>query len=152
MRATAPVGPAADPPRGEDKHMPGVVTISNSAFIARFPVRPDKREEFLAIFDALWRGSLEFMNAQCNLVFYGWDRDDEWFYTIESYKDETMLDQLRQSDMFQTTVQSLLACCSQSMELRLLRGMEMGGELFEKYPAGPSQVHPKAGEIGVVIS
>jgi len=132
--------------------MPGVVTLESSAFVARFPVRPDKREEFLGIFDALWRGSLEFMNEQCNFVFYGWDRTDTWFYTIESYKDETMLDQLRESEVFQSTVKTLLSCCSQDMEFRLLRGMDMSDEVFAKYPAGPSQVHPKAGDLGVVIA
>ena len=132
--------------------MPGVVTLENSAFVARFPVLPEKREEFLSIFDALWRGSLEFMNEQCNFVFYGWDRSNTWFYTIESYKDENMLDQLRQSDVFQSTVKTLLSCCSQDMEFQLLRGMDMDEAVFQKYPAGASQVHPKAGDVGVMIA
>jgi quinol monooxygenase YgiN len=132
--------------------MPGVVTTTNSAFIARFPVRPDKREEFMAIFDALWRASLDFMNAQCNFVFYGWDRSDRWFYTIESYKDEGMLDQLRQSDVFQETVRTLLEKCDAPMEFQLLRGMDSDGAIFDKYAAGRSQVHPAAGDIHVMIS
>jgi quinol monooxygenase YgiN len=135
--------------------MPGVVTTTNSCFVARFHVKPEKRAEFLAIFDKLWKDSLDFMNAQCNFVYYGWDRTDGWFYTIESYKDEAMLDGLRQSDVFQTTVGTLLSMCDRNMEFQLLRGMDSGEDgkaNFDKYPAGPSQVHPKAGDIGVVIA
>ncbi len=132
--------------------MPGVVTVANSCFIARFHPRQDKREAFLGIFDELWRKSLNFMNEQCNLVFYGWDRSDRWFYTIESYKDEDMLAGLRQSDIFQETVRTLLSLCDRPMEFQLLRGMENDRSVFDRYPAGPSQVHPKAGDIGVLIS
>lgn len=132
--------------------MPGVVTINHSAFVARFHPKPAQREEFLAIFDRLWRDSLDFMNAQCNFVFYGWDRSDSWFYTIESYKDEEMLKGLRKSEVFQTTVRTLLSLCDRPMELQLLRGMDSDASIFAEYPAGDSQVHPRAGDIGVVIS
>lgn len=132
--------------------MPGVVTTANSAFVARFHVKPEKREEFMAIFDKLWRDSLDFMDQQCNFVFYGWDRSDSWFYTIESYKDEQMLDGLRQSEVFQTTVRTLLGLCDRPMEFQLLRGMDNDRSIFDKHPTGPSRVHPKAGDIGVVIS
>ena len=132
--------------------MPGVVTITNSCFVARFHPKPDKREEFVAIFDALWRGGLDFMNAQCNFVFYGWDRTDRWFYTIESYKDEELLTGLRQSDLFQDTVRTLLSLCDCDMEFQLLRGLETDHSIFDRYPAGPSTVHPRAGDIGVEIA
>lgn len=132
--------------------MPGVVTITNSAFVARFHIKPEKRDEFMSIFDPLWRGALEFMNEQCNFVFYGWDRSDSWFYTIESYKDEQMLDGLRESEVFQDTVRTLLSLCDAPMEFQLLRGMDDDKSIFDKYAAGPSQFHPTAGDIGVVIS
>lgn len=132
--------------------MPGVVTIENSAFIARYHPSAEGRSEFEAIFDKLWRESIDFMNAQCNFVFYGWDRSNEWFYTIESYKDEPMLDTLRQSDIFRDMVHKMLSLCDQPMEFQLLRGMQCDASVFGKYPAGPSTVHPKAGNIGVEIS
>jgi quinol monooxygenase YgiN len=132
--------------------MPGIVTIESSCFIARFHVDPAKRSTFEAIFDALWRGAQDLMEAQCNLVYYGWDRDDRTFFTIESYKDETALAALRESEMFQTVVRQLLEQCDAPMELQLLRGMAAGGEVFDLYPAGPSKVHPAAGPINVVIS
>lgn len=132
--------------------MASIVTTNSSAFIARFPVRSDKREEFLQIFDALWRGAEPFMNDQCNLVYYGWDRSDSWFYTIESYKDESALAGLRQSEQFQTVVGQLLALCRADMELQILRGMNCDAAIFNAYPAGPSKVHPTGGGNKVIIS
>jgi quinol monooxygenase YgiN len=132
--------------------MPGIITIESSCFVARFHVDPAKREAFLTIFNALWNGAKDMLEAQCNLVFYGWDRDDSTFVTIESYKDENALAALRESEMFQTVVRQLLEQCSAPMELHLLRGMATGREVFDLYPAGPSQVHPAAGPINVMIS
>lgn len=132
--------------------MPGVVTTQSSCFIARFAVDPAKRKRFEEIFDGLWRGALDMLNAQCNLVYYGWDREDRVFYTIESYKDERALAALRESEMFQTVVRQLLEQCSAPMQLTLLRGMEADQSVFQLYPAGPSRVHPSAGAINVIIS
>lgn len=132
--------------------MPGIVTIESSCFIARFHVDPGKRETFLAIFNALWNGAKEMLEAQCNLVFYGWDREETTFITIESYKDENALAALRESEVFQTVVRQLLEQCTAPMELQLLRGMSTGREVFDLYPAGPSLVHPAAGPINVMIS
>lgn len=132
--------------------MPGIVTTERSGFVARFHPDPARRAAFEAAFDKLWRPALDFMNAQCNFVFYGWDRGDEWFYTIESYKDEDMLDQLRASPEFQSGVAGLLALCDRPMEFTLLRGMDCDRSIFDKYEAGPSRYHPRAGDICVMIS
>lgn len=132
--------------------MPGIVTIESSCFIARFHVDPTKREAFEAIFDALWQGAKDMLEAQCNLVYYGWDRSDSTFVTIESYKDENALATLRESEMFQTVVRQLLEQCTAPMELELLRGMAADRSVFDLYPVGPSQVHPSAGSINVMIS
>ena len=132
--------------------MPGVVTIESSCFIARFHVDPARRDTFVAIFDALWQGAKDMLEDQCNLVFYGWDRDDTTFVTIESYKDEDTLAALRESEMFQTVMRQLLEQCIAPMELQLLRGMAMSSEVFDFYPAGPSGVHPSAGSINVLIT
>jgi quinol monooxygenase YgiN len=132
--------------------MPGIVTIESSCFVARFHVDPAKRETFLSIFNALWNGAKDMLEDQCNLVFYGWDRDGTTFFTIESYKDENALAALRQSDMFQTVVRQLLEQCIKPMELQLLRGMATEPTVFDLYPAGVSQVHPAAGNINVIIS
>ncbi len=131
--------------------MPGVVTINNSAFVCKFHVRPECREEFNATFDTLWRNSLDFMNAQCNFVFYGWGRDENEFVAIESYKDEELLAGLRASDEFQVMVGKLLGLCDKPMVLEIFNGMATGRSVFELYPSGPSKVHPSNGEIGGVF-
>ena len=122
--------------------MPGVVTTESSAFVSRFHVSPGHREEFIRIFDSLWRPHLDFMNEQCHFVFYGWDRDDRVFYAIESYKDEELLKELRKSDAFKEQVAKLMECCDAPMEMELARGMESDCSCFDFYPRGPSQVHP----------
>ena len=132
--------------------MPGIVTIESSCFIARFHVDPAKRDTFEAIFNALWQGAKAMLEDQCNLVYYGWDRSDTTFVTIESYKDENALAALRESEMFQTVVRQLLEQCTAPMELQLLRGMACDASVFDLYPAGSSQVHPSAGAINVMIS
>lgn len=129
-----------------------IVTTRASCFIARFHVAPERCSQFEEIFDRLWRGALDLLNAQCNLVYYGWDRTDRTFYTIESYKDENALAALRASDGFQTIVAQLLEQCDAPMELTMLRGMEADKAVFDLYPAGRSQVHPSAGDIHVTIS
>jgi quinol monooxygenase YgiN len=129
-----------------------IVTTRASCFIARFHVAPERRGRFEEVFDGLWRGALELLKAQCNLVYYGWDRADRTFYTIESYKDESALAALRASDVFQATVAQVLEQCDAPMELIMLRGMEADKGVFDLYPAGRSQVHPTAGEIHVIIS
>ena len=132
--------------------MNGIVTINANCFIARYPVRDDKREEFMTLFDSLWHQGLDFMNEHCHLVFYGWDRSDKWFYTIESYKNEEAVAQLRQTDMFKQMVSQLLAYCDGNMELQNLRGAECDRSVFDKYPAGRSAIHPEGGGNHVVMS
>ena len=131
--------------------MPGVVAIRNSAFIARFHVRPERRNEFETMFDALWRQSLDFMNAQANFVFYGWDRANRAFVAIESYKDEEMLKTLRASDVFQDKVGQLMSLCDAPMDIELFSGIEGSRAVFEQYPAGPSKVHPRVNGLGGVF-
>jgi len=131
--------------------MPGVVTIGNSAFIARFHVKPERRKEFETKFDALWRQSLDFMNAQANFVFYGWDRANRAFVAIESYKDEEMLKTLRASDVFQEKVGQLMELCQAPMDIELFSGIEGSRAVFDDYPSGISKVHPRVGELGGVF-
>ncbi|RJG03197.1 hypothetical protein [Noviherbaspirillum sedimenti] len=133
--------------------MSNVVTTKSSAFISRFHVDPKRKDEFVRIFDSLWKPHLDFMNEQCNFVFYGWDRDEHIFYAIESYKDEELLKELRKSGVFQTQVSQLMDCCNAPMEMELARGMDSDRSCFDFYKRGPSEVHPigKNG-LGAVFS
>lgn len=128
--------------------MPGVVTIDKSTFICHFYINPEKREVFLQEFDQLWRRSLDFMNENCNFVFYGFGRDDNEMVAIESYKNEDILAELRSTPDFQETVGNLLVYCDRPMLLEIYRGLDNDRQVFEIYPKGPSVFHPRFSGAG----
>jgi len=123
--------------------MPNVVTINSNAFISRFHVKPECKQQFAAAFDTLWRGAEGFMNEHCHFVFYGWDRTGRIFYAIESWKDENVTAALRQSDEFKSQVGTLMGYCDAPMEMELVAGIETDASVFTLYPQGESQVHPR---------
>jgi quinol monooxygenase YgiN len=114
-------------------------------------VRPERREEFIAIFNSLWQGSTDIMAEVTNFVFYGWGRDPNEFVAMESWKSKDAVEAVRQSEGFKVAVARLLACCSKAMVMELYSPWEGPRDVFDAYPAGPSAVHPKAGEIGAVF-
>lgn len=132
--------------------MPGVVTTENGAFVCHFYLKPECREQFLAEFDALWRGSLDFMNENCNLVFYGFGRDPNEFVAIESYRNEAVVAELRASEQFQEIVGKLLGYCSKSMVLDIYSGLDADRSIFDLYPAGESKYHPRNGDVRGIFS
>lgn len=123
-----------------------IVTNAN-AFVAHFHVKPGKRAEFTERFDALWQADIAGLEAMTNFVFYGWGRDENEFVAIESWKDDAMTDAVRASEMFQEKVGELLSLCSAAMVLDLYAGMNASRTVFDRYPAGESKVHPRAGDI-----
>lgn len=126
----------------ENSPVNNVVTTNANTFISRYHVKPEHKAEFSATFDGLWRSARDFMNAQCNLVFYGWDREGRIFYAIESWKDDTVTRGLRESDAFKALVGQLMDYCDAPMEMDLIKGIESQVDVFADYPKGPSQVHP----------
>lgn len=131
--------------------MPGVVTTNANLFISRWPIKPGKRDEFLAIFNPLWQGSMDFMNENCNLVFYGFGRDPNEMIAIESYKDESAVAAIRQSPQFKEFVSKMLDLCSGPMTMELFNGFDIGREIFDQHPAGKSDVHPDTGKNHAVF-
>jgi quinol monooxygenase YgiN len=131
--------------------MSDVVTIKSNAFISTFTVDPKKREEFVRLFDALWRGSLEIMAKETHFVFYGWARNPNEFVAIESWKSEEVTNALRATDGFKQAVSALLACCSAPMTMQVFNGIEMPRTVFDTYPKGVSKVHPSVGKITTVF-
>jgi quinol monooxygenase YgiN len=127
------------------------IFIQADAFVSRFHVRPERREAFLDIFNALWKADIPGLQAVTNFVFYGWGRDPNEFVAIESWKDQAAMDEVRKSPFFQEQVTRLLDCCDRPMEMQLFSGMEGGRAVFDQFPAGASKVHPRAGEIGAVF-
>jgi quinol monooxygenase YgiN len=122
--------------------MSEVITVQSNAFVSRYHVNPEHKAKFVAAFDALWRSAREFMNEQCNFVFYGWDRDGRVFYAIESWKNDEVTQGLRNSDAFKEQVGQLMDYCDAPMEMELAQGIECSDSIFKDYPQGPSQVHP----------
>ena len=122
--------------------MSGDIITKSNLFVSRWTIRPDKREAFLAIFNPLWRNSIDFMKENANFVFYGFGRDPNVMVAIESYKDEAAVTAIRETPRFKELVAQLLDLCSEPMTMELFSGLEMGPEIFEMYPAGQSTVHP----------
>jgi quinol monooxygenase YgiN len=131
--------------------MKGVIVTKANIFISRWFLRPERREEFLSIFEPLWRNHIATMEAITNFVFYGWSRDGNVLVAIESYRDENLLGELRKSPDFQREVARMLDCCSQTMTMELFSGLDTDRSVFDIYAQGPSKVHPKGKEIGAVF-
>ncbi|GLR65449.1 hypothetical protein GCM10010909_01270 [Acidocella aquatica] len=131
--------------------MPAPIVTHANAFVSRWSVKPEKREEFIAAFNALWQGAADQMAEVTNFVFYGWGRDENEFVAIESWKSEEIVAMVRQSEGFKTAVTHLLSCSSKPMVMEVYSPWEGARSVFDIYPAGPSQVHPASGAINAVF-
>jgi quinol monooxygenase YgiN len=132
--------------------MPGPIVISADAFVSTWTVQPERRAEFITLFNALWQGEAAQMAEVTNFVFYGWGRNPNEFVAIESWKSNDIVTAVRASDGFKTAVAALLDCCSKPMTMNLFSPWEGGDRsVFKHYPAGPSTVHPKGAEVGAVF-
>jgi quinol monooxygenase YgiN len=127
------------------------IVTHGDAFVSRWTVRPEKRADFITQFNALWRDNTEIMNEVTNFVFYGWGRNPDEFVAIESWKSNEAVAAMRQSEGFKIAVAALMTCCSAPMVMELYSPWEGGREVFETYPVGDSQVHPRAGAIHAVF-
>jgi len=131
--------------------MKGRIITKANTFVSRYRIRPERRDDFLAIWDPLWRNHIDQMEAITHFVFYGWGRDGNELVAIESYKDENLLAELRKSEVFQEKVAQLLDCCSEPMTMELFSGIDTDRSIFERYERGPSKVHPKGNQMGTVF-
>jgi quinol monooxygenase YgiN len=122
--------------------MSGIIVTQSNIFISRYPIKPDKRDEFLAIFNPLWQNATEFMQENANFVFYGFGRDPNVMVAIESYKNEEAVNAIRKTDAFKQLVSQMLDLCSGPMTMELFNGLEMGPDIFDVYAQGKSAVHP----------
>lgn len=120
-------------------------------FISRWTIDPAKRSRFLEVWDGLWRGHADAIEAMTHFVYYGWSRDPDQFVAIESYRDESIVTELRKNEAFRDAVRTMLDCSSAPMTMELLSGMEGNRSIFDLYPAGRSTVHPDDGRVPVVF-
>jgi len=118
------------------------IVVNGSAFICVFTIDPVRRERFIALFDDLWTRFIDTMERDTNFVFYGWGRDPNQFYCVESWKSEEATNAVRGLPIFQERVGELIDCCSAPMRLTILSGMRSDRSVFDLYPAGKSDYHP----------
>lgn len=111
-------------------------------FISRWKLHPERRDEFRQIMDGLVNASKDLIESEITIFFHGWGRDENEFVAIESWRSEGAVKSLRETPEFQATMERLMACCREPMEMELFTDDQNDREIFELYPAGVSQVHP----------
>ena len=118
-------------------------------FISRFTLKPERREEFIAMFNGLVENFRDAMGETTNFVFYGWSRPGE-FIAIESWKSPAIVATVRADPGFVDLVTQLLDCCSMPMEMEVFNALNSDGSIFALHPEGKSTVHPDVG-VGAVF-
>jgi quinol monooxygenase YgiN len=114
-------------------------------FISRWQIDPDKREQFLTVFNELYEAAKPLLEAHTTALHYGWGRDENEFVAIEAWKDEAMVAGLRQSPEFKDVFARMMACASAPMRMELINDLSNDRAIFAAHPAGPSTVHPEVG-------
>lgn len=127
------------------------IHITPNLLISRWSIDPARREAFLEIWDGLWRAHAEMIEVMTHFVYYGWGREPNQFFALESYRDEAVVGEIRKSEGFRTSVTAMLDCCDAPMTIELLSGLEGNRSIFDIYPQGPSTVHPHGVRHGVVF-
>lgn len=128
------------------------IFIQSNTFISRWTLLPDRKKEFMEIWEPLWRSHIDTMEEITHFVFYGWTRDPNVLLAIESYKSEAQLAELRKTEIFQSTVEKMLNCCSKPMEMELASGIDATDRsVFDLYPQGDSTVHPHGAYFGAIF-
>jgi quinol monooxygenase YgiN len=127
------------------------IVTTGTLFIARFQLRPDRKQEFLRAHKEIHDKSGALMEAETNFVFYGWGRGQNEWVAIESWKREETLNALRAHPEFIESVKKLLSCCAAPIEITLYVGMNSERALFDMYPTGVSTFHPVLGDLHVTF-
>ena len=131
--------------------MPAPICIHTNAFVSRWFIKPENRQEFIDSFNALWKGAEAQMAEMTNFVFYGWGRDENEMVAIESWVSEDIVAALRQSEGFIAAVTHLMSLCAKPMVMEVYSPWEGARSVFDLYPAGDSKVHPASGAIHAVF-
>jgi quinol monooxygenase YgiN len=124
------------------------IITEGECFISRFTLKPERRDEFLAMFTGLVENFRAAMGETTNFVFYGWSRPGE-FVAIESWKSPEIVAAVRADPGFVDLVGKLFDCCSAPMQMEIFNAMDSDGSIFSRHPEGKSTVHPDVG-VGAV--
>ena len=121
----------------------GKITTVGVVCISRFQLIPSKRQEFLDAHRSSMVNAEDFINKHANFFFFGFGRNENEWVSIESWKDEEPLDQLRASPAFKQTAKRMLDCLSAPAEISVYAGEDGPLTALDKYPVGLSKVHPQ---------
>ena len=111
-------------------------------FISRFKLIPSKRQEFLDAHRSETANAADFLDKYANFFFFGFGRNENEWVSIESWKDEEAVDQLRASPAFKQIAKRMLDCLSAPAEISVYAGEDGPLTALDKYPIGLSKVHP----------
>jgi len=114
-------------------------------FISRWQIKPEKREEFLAIFNELYEAAKPLLETETTAYHYGWSRDENEFVAIEAWKNPATVAALRASPQFKDVFGRMMACASAPMRMELINDLSNDRSIFAAHPAGASTVHPEVG-------
>jgi quinol monooxygenase YgiN len=117
--------------------------IMSSMFISRFMLKPEKTDEFIGVLKGLFAAAGDLMKDEVNFYFYGWGRKPNEFVAVESWKNEDVVNALRQTDGFKEAFSKMVACAAEPMTLEIFADWnEDPKALFDLYPKGQSKLHP----------
>ncbi len=116
----------------------------SSAFVAYFTLEPSKIEQFKRAHQAIVDASEAFMDEQSHFIFYGWGRKENEWVAIESWKDQSILNGLRENADFQAGVRAMLECCAAPIRIEMFAAKQGDRSAFDMYPSGVSAFHPQA--------
>lgn len=127
------------------------IFIHQVCVISTFHVIPDMREAFLEALNATWTADIDRVRANYNFAFFGWGRDPNEFVCIECMKDLQHLDTWRAARESAEPFAAIVRCCEGPMELEIFTGMERARDYFDRFPVGPSSVHPTGEGYGATF-
>lgn len=115
-------------------------TQDRNCFVTRFRVDPARRAEFEGHVQDLLVFAKSYYDRGAAFAFQGWARDPNEWVAIASW-DEDVVTELRATDDFQRLNGAMMDCCDGPVVLENFAGMKKDREIFDKYPAGDSQIH-----------
>lgn len=124
-------------------------TRDRNAFLVRWKVDPERRQEFLDLFENVCEEAKPFYYRGCIFAFQGWARDPNEFVVFASW-DEDVAMELRQVPEFQDNNRKLLECCTEPVLMEQFSGMHTDRSIFDAFPVGSSAVH-KFGEKNAFV-
>lgn len=122
---------------------------NSNCFLARYPVDPARREEFLSALNDMFAFAEPWYEEHAHFAFHGWARDPNTWVVIAAWKSEEILERLRKEPEFQKHSVRMLECCTGPMVIEQFSGMKVDRSVFDLYPAGKSEVHLPTQSLGV---